>query len=90
LRNINHFYMHEVFAVAFAKLAAVGSRSSRSPGGVGLAAVEVLSLDNFVDGLVLANGVPRAHFVGLHCVDLSPGQAFNVVDSAAVTTQGVL
>ncbi len=50
--------MHEVFAVAFAKLAAVSSRSGRSPDGVGLAAVEVLGLDNFIDGLVLANMIP--------------------------------
>lgn len=60
------------------------------PSGVGLAVVEVLCLDDLVDGLVLADGLERCEFEGGGDEDLSVRQAANFDGSAAISSHGIL
>ena len=68
----------------------MGGGVSSGPDGVVLATVVVLGLDNLVDGLVLANSVPRAQLEGVGYVDLRQRQAGNSNGGAAVTGDGIL
>lgn len=63
---------------------------SRGPDGDVLAAVEVLSLDDLVDGLVLADGIEGSQIEGLLAVDLRVGQAGDGNGGTAVTDNRVL
>ena len=82
--------LHEVAAVGLAELAAVSGGDGGGPDGVALAAVEILGLDDLVDGLALADGLERSELESALAVDLRPGHAADGDGGAAVAGNGIL
>ena len=71
-------------------MALVSGREGRGPDGAGLAAVEVLGLDDLPDGRALAVSVEGAVLGGGQIVDLRPGQLADGDVSGAITNDRVL
>lgn len=83
-------YLEEIATVGFAQIAGVDAGRSRMPGRVRHTTVKVPGLDDFVDGLVSANGFEGAQFKSLVTVNLNHGKATNGNAGFAVTSDGIL
>lgn len=79
-------YLEEIPAVSLIEIAGVDGRAGRVPSGVGLAVVEVLSLNNLVDRFSLANIAKGIQFRGERCQNLSHWQTANGDVGIAITS----
>lgn len=68
----------------------MSGRDGRSPDGLSLAAVEILGLDDLVDGFTFADSLEGSQIVGALAVNLGAGQAADGDVGGTVTRDGIL
>ena len=83
-------HLHGLTALTAAEGAHVGRRNNRVEHGGVDATVEVLGLDDFVDGHILADGLPGSEIEGVGLDGLVDGQTVDLDHGRAVASHAIL